>query len=310
LKSIKGDEMAIETVRRKRVRSSDDWQVYLFVLPAFLLFAAFVLFPLAASLYYGFTKWDGMAAPQWIGFDNYLRAFKDSIHLRSYLNATLYVLGTLIVEVGLGLIMAVLLNHDRPGFSFFRVMCFSPVVLSFVAAAILWTFVYDLRFGLLNAFLKSIGLSTLVQPWLANPNTALAAVTIVSGWKYAGFYMVIYLAALKRIPASLYEAAMLDGAGVVQRFFNITLPLLRETTLIALLLAITGGFAGFDLFFAMTNGQPFNATEIPTTWIIKQAFDAGQMGYGVALTVILMLVIGVISIVYLRLTRRGGTVEY
>jgi raffinose/stachyose/melibiose transport system permease protein len=301
--------MAIETTRQRK-GSSEEWQKYLFVLPAFLLFAAFVLFPLSASLYYGFTKWDGMAAPQWIGFDNYVRAFRDSIHLRSYLNATLYVLGTLIVEVSFGLVMAVLLNSDRPGFSFFRVMCFSPVVLSFVAAAILWTFVYDLRFGLLNAFLKSIGLSSLVQPWLANPNTALAAVTIVSGWKYAGFYMVIYLAALKRIPASLYEAAMLDGAGVIQRFFYITLPLLKETSLIALLLAITGGFAGFDLFFAMTNGQPFNATEIPTTWIIKQAFDASQMGYGVALTVILMLVIGVISVVYLRLTRRSDAIEY
>jgi raffinose/stachyose/melibiose transport system permease protein len=270
----------------------------------------FVLFPLAASLYYGFTRWDGMAPPEWIGFDNYVRAFRDSIHLRSYLNVTLYVLGTIIVEVAFGLIIAVLLNSNRPGFSFFRVMCFSPVVLSFVAAAILWTFVYDLRFGLLNGFLKWLGLSSLVQPWLANPNTALAAVTIVSGWKYAGFYMVIYLAALKRIPNSLYEAAMLDGAGVMQRFFNITLPLLKETTFIALLLAITGGFAGFDLFFAMTNGQPFNATEIPTTWIIKQAFDASQMGYGVALTVILMLVIGVISVVYLRLTRRGDAIEY
>jgi ABC-type sugar transport system permease subunit len=122
--------------------------------------------------------------------------------------------------------------------------------------------------------------------------------------------MVIYLAALKRIPLSLYEAAMLDGAGIVRRFLNITLPLLRETTMIALLLAITGGFAGFELFFAMTNGQPFNATEVPGTWIIKQAFDARQMGYGVALTVLMMLFIGIISLTYLRLARQGETVQY
>jgi raffinose/stachyose/melibiose transport system permease protein len=134
--------MAIE---RAKKGSSDEWQKYLFVLPAFLLFAVFVLFPLATSLYYGFTKWDGMAPPEWIGFDNYIRAFRDSIHLRSYVNVTLYVLGTIVVEVAFGLIIAVLLNSNRPGFSFFRVMCFSPVVLSFVAAAILWTFVYDLR---------------------------------------------------------------------------------------------------------------------------------------------------------------------
>ena len=295
---------------QKKVASSETWQSYLFILPALILFAAFVLLPIAASLYYGFTRWDGMARPEWIGFDNYIRAFRDSIHLRSYVNATLYVLGTLIVEVVVGLMMAVLLNSDRPGFSFFRVMCFSPVVLSMVAAAILWTFVYDFRFGLLNGFLKTIGLNNLIQPWLSNSATALIAVIIVSGWKYAGFYMVIYLAALKRIPTSLYEAAMLDGAGLFQQFWKITLPLLKETTYTALLLAITGGFAGFDLFFAMTNGQPFNATEVPGTWIIKQAFDAGQMGYGVALTVLMMLFIGVISIIYLRLTHRGDVLEY
>jgi ABC-type sugar transport system permease subunit len=296
--------------KQNKVRNSEAWQSYLFILPALILFAAFVLFPLVASLYYGFTRWDGMAQPEWIGFDNYIRAFRDEIHLRSYINVSLYVLGTLIVEVGVGLIMAVLLNSDRPGFSFFRVMCFSPVVLSMVAAAILWTFVYDLRFGLLNGFLKTVGLDSLVQPWLANSKTALLAVIIVSGWKYAGFYMVIYLAALKRIPTSLYEAAKLDGAGMMQQFWKITVPLLKETTYIALLLAITGGFAGFELFFAMTNGQPFNATEVPGTWIIKQAFDAGQMGYGVALTVLMMLFIGIISIVYLKLTHRGETLEY
>lgn len=296
--------------KQKKMRNSDAWQGYLFILPALILFATFVLFPLVASLYYGFTRWDGMTQPEWIGFENYIRAFGDKIHLRSYVNVTLYVLGTLIVEVGIGLIMAVLLNSDRPGFSFFRVMCFSPVVLSMVAAAILWTFVYDYRFGLLNGFLKTIGLANLVQPWLSNGNTALAAVIIVSGWKYAGFYMVIYLAALKRIPTSLYEAAKLDGAGMFQQFWKITVPLLKETTYIALLLAITGGFAGFELFFAMTNGQPFNATEVPGTWIIKQAFDGSQMGYGVALTVLMMLFIGIISIIYLRLTQRGETLEY
>jgi ABC-type sugar transport system permease subunit len=294
----------------KKIRNNEAWQSYLFILPALILFAAFVLFPLAASLYYGFTRWDGMSKPEWIGFANYIRAFNDDIHLRSYINVTLYVLGTLLVEVGIGLIMAVLLNSDRPGFSFFRVMCFSPVVLSMVAAAILWTFIYDLRFGLLNGFLKTIGLNSLVQPWLANPKTALLAVIIVSGWKYAGFYMVIYLAALKRIPISLYEAAKLDGAGMFQQFWKITVPLLKETTYTALLLAITGGFAGFELFFSMTNGQPFNATEVPGTWIIKQAFDAGQMGYGVALTVLMMLFIGIISITYLKLTQRGETLEY
>lgn len=288
----------------------EGWQAWLFVAPAALLFGVFVLFPLASSLYYGFTRWNGFSAPEWIGLTNYVRAFQDRIHLASYLHVTLYTLGTLIVEVAFGLVLAVLLNAKRPGFALFRVLCFSPVVLSMVAAGLLWTFVYDLRLGLLNSLLTDIGLGGLRQAWLANPNTALIAVTVVSGWKFAGFYMIIFLAALRRIPAALLEAAMLDGANAFQRFFRVTVPLLRETTVIAMLLAITGGLSGFDLFFTMTNGQPFNATEVPATWIIKQAFDRGAMGYGVALTVLMMLVVGVVSIVYLRLTRSSRVTQY
>lgn len=285
-------------------------QKYLFVLPALVLFGVFVLLPLGASFYYGFTRWDGLSAPHWAGFANYVRAFHDSIYLRSYMHVSLYVLGTLLVEVAFGLFMAVLLESNRPGFRLFRMLCFSPMVLSMVAAGLLWAFAYDLRFGLLNAFLKGIGLGGLTQAWLANPKTALAAVTVVSGWKFSGFYMVIFLAALKRIPASLQEAAMLDGANSFQRFFRITLPLLRETVLVALLLAIAEGLSAFDLFYTMTNGQPFNATEVPATWIIKQAFDHNQMGYGVALTVIMMLVVGIISLLYLGLTRSRRVTEY
>ena len=288
----------------------DELQKYLFVLPALLLFGAFVLLPLASSLYYGFTRWDGISPPEWVGLDNYLRAFSDTIYLRSYLHVTLYILGTIVVELAFGLVMAALLDSERPGYRLFRVLFFSPVVLSMVAAGLLWAFVYDFRVGLLNAFLGTIGLGAWANAWLADPRTALAAVTIVSGWKYAGFYMIIYLAALRRIPRTLNEAAVLDGAGPLQQFFRITLPLLRETTVVTLLLCITGGFAAFDLFFAMTNGQPFNATEIPTTWIVKQAFDRNQMGYGVALTVIMALVVGLVSIVYLRRTGRREAVEY
>jgi ABC-type sugar transport system permease subunit len=285
-------------------------QKYLFVLPAFALFAVFVLVPLGASFYYGFMHWDGLTAPHWAGLANYMRAFRDSIYLRSYVHVSLYVLGTLVVEVAFGLFMAVLLESNRPGFSLFRVLCFSPMVMSLVAAGLLWAFVYDLRFGLLNAFLEGIGLGGLAQAWLANPKTALAAVTIVSGWRFSGFYMVIFLAALKRIPASLREAAMLDGAGGFQLFFRITLPLLRETVMVAVLLAVAEGLSVFDLFYTMTNGQPFNATEVPATWIIKQAFDHNQMGYGVALTVLMLFAVGIISLLYLRLTRSQRVTEY
>ncbi len=283
---------------------------FLFVAPALVLYAAFVLWPLASSLYYSMTDWDGIGQARWIGFANFERAFNDKIHLASYLHVTLYILGTLVFEVSFGLFMAVLLDSDRPGFALLRALFFSPVVLSMSAAGVLWTFVFDYRTGIINAALKNLGLADWAQPWLAQPATALLCVMLVSGWKFAGLYMILFFAALRRIPRHLYEAARLEGAGSFWCFFKVTLPLLRQNVLVAVLLAVTGGFAGFDLFFTMTNGQPYNSTEVPATWIMKQAFDNDQLGYGIALTVILTLVVCLISLVYLRFAERGHVVEY
>lgn len=283
---------------------------FLFVAPALVLYAAFVLWPLASSVYYSMTDWDGIGQARWIGFANFERAFNDKIHLASYLHVTLYILGTLVFEVSFGLFMAVLLDSDRPGFALLRALFFSPVVLSMSAAGVLWTFVFDYRTGIINAALKNLGLADWAQPWLAQPATALLCVMLVSGWKFAGLYMILFFAALRRIPRHLYEAARLEGAGSFWCFFKVTLPLLRQNVLVAVLLAVTGGFAGFDLFFTMTNGQPYNSTEVPATWIMKQAFDNDQLGYGIALTVILALVVCLISLVYLRFAERGHVVEY
>lgn len=281
-----------------------------FVAPAFLLFGLFVLLPLASSVYYAFTEWNGYAAPTWVGLQNFRRALNDPVHLASYLHVSLYILGTLVLEVSFGLVMAVILNSDRFGFSVMRGMFFSPMVLSMTAAGVLWAFVLDYRLGLLNSVLRGLGLADWALPWLSESATALVAIMFVSGWRFAGFYMIIFFAALRRIPRNIYEAATLDGASPVRQFATITLPLLRQQMLTCVLLAITGGFAGFDLFFAMTNGGPFNATEVPATWIIRQGFDNNQLGYATAMTVILAVVVLVVAVLYLRLTERGDHVRY
>ncbi len=282
----------------------------LFVAPALLLFGLFVLLPLASSVFYAFTNWSGFAEPEWVGLANFRRALADPVHLASYLHVTLYILGTLVLEVSFGLVMAVVLNSDRMGFALMRGMFFSPMVLSMTAAGVLWAFVLDYRLGLLNSVLRGLGLEDWALPWLSQGSTALIAIMFVSGWRFAGFYMIIFFAALRRIPRNLYEAATLDGAGPVRQFFTITLPLLRSQMLTCILLAITGGFAGFDLFFTMTNGGPFNATEVPATWIIRQGFDNNQLGYATAMTVILAVVVLCISVVYLRLTERNDAIRY
>lgn len=282
----------------------------LFVAPALLLFGLFVLLPLASSVWYAFTEWSGYAAPKWVGLQNFHRALTDPVHLSSYLHVTLYILGTLVLEVSFGLVMAVVLNSDRFGFSIMRGMFFSPMVLSMTAAGVLWAFVFDYRLGLLNSVLRSLGLTDWALPWLSESSTALIAIMFVSGWRFAGFYMIIFFAALRRIPRNIYEAATLEGASPLRQFFTITLPLLRQQVLTCVLLAITGGFAGFDLFFTMTNGGPFNATEVPATWIIRQGFDNNQLGYATAMTVILAVVVLIVAALYLRLTEKGDHVRY
>jgi len=282
---------------------------YLFIIPAFAFFLIFLLIPAIESIYYSFFQWDGLGKPLWVGIGNYVRAFKDEILHLSFINNILYIVGTLVVEVAFGLLAALVLNRKYPLFRLFRIMFFTPMVLNMVAVGLLWNLIYDPNFGVLNAILKSIGLSYMTKAWLGDPSTALAAVTIVSGWRYAGFYMMIFYAALQRIPKELYEAARIDGASRWVEVTKITLPLLRETVVLSILICVTGGFSAFALFYTMTNGQPYHRTEIMTTWIIKQAFDRSNMGYGAALTVFLVILVITFSIIYLNRTKRK-VVEY
>jgi raffinose/stachyose/melibiose transport system permease protein len=296
--------------RGGEARIASGWANLAFALPALLLFGTFVLLPLSTSLWFAFTSWNGFTAPEFVGLGNFRRALRDTVHLWSYVHVVIYILGTLLLEVTFGLVMAVLLNSDRMGFGLMRGLFFTPMILSMTAAGVLWTFVLDYRLGLLNAVLTSLGLEDWTRPWLSEPQTALIAIIFVSGWRFAGFYMIIFFAALRRIPRSIYEAATLDGAGPVRQFFTITLPLLRAQMLTCILLAITGGFAGFDLFFTLTNGGPFNATEVPATWIIRQGFDNNELGYATALTVILAAVVLAVALLYMRLTERLDVPRY
>lgn len=283
---------------------------YLFVAPALLWFGAFVLVPLLQSLYYGFTQWNGVADPVWIGIANYRAALRDTVFRISFVNNLLYIAATLLVEVAFGFGAALLLGRKEREFGLLRTLFFSPMVLSMVAVGILWNFAYDHYFGIVNGALRALGLGGLARPWLADPSTALWAVSLVSGWRYAGFYMAIFHAALQRIPPNLLEAASIDGAHGWAQIRYIVLPLLRQSTLTSVLICVTGGFAAFDLFYTMTNGGPYHATEIMSTWVIKVAFDRNMLGYGVSLTVIMGILVVLVSLPLLTALRKEGFLEY
>jgi raffinose/stachyose/melibiose transport system permease protein len=285
----------------KPTRSITPW---LFLAPALLVFGFAVLVPMVATFGYSFTEWNGFGPMTFVGLDNYLKVATDPLFRDSFIHVCIYIAATLVLEVAVGLGLAGIISA-RAGGLWFRVAIFTPVMLPMVVVAILWSFVYNPDFGLVNATLAAVGLEELQRIWLGDTSTALLAVSVVSGWVYAGFYMMIFHAAFRQIPAEAVEAGRLDGAGEWDLFRRVKVPMIRNAVWVGVLLCVTGGFQGFDLFFVLTNGGPYGATEIPTTLLVKTVFRNGEVGYGSAMAVVLTAIVLAVGVAYARLQRRG-----
>jgi raffinose/stachyose/melibiose transport system permease protein len=267
------------------------------------MFGFAVLLPMVLTFGYSFTEWNGFGPMTFVGLDNYLAAATDPIFRGSFVHVCLYIAATLVLEVLVGLALAGIVSAAT-GRLWFRVAIFAPVMLPMVVVAVLWSFVYNPDFGLVNATLGAVGLEQLQRVWLGDPATALAAVSVVSGWVYAGFYMMIFYAAFRQIPHEVLEAGRLDGAGEWALFRRIKVPMIRSVLWVGVLLCITGGFQGFDLFFVLTNGGPYGATEIPTTYLVKTVFRNGEVGYGSAMAIVLTVIVLGVGLAYSRIARR------
>jgi raffinose/stachyose/melibiose transport system permease protein len=277
---------------------------WLFLAPGLAVFGAAVLLPMLLTVGYSFTEWNGFGPMTWVGLDNYTAAIGDKLFRDSFVHVVIYIAATIVLEVGVGLALAGLITMRGAGM-WFRVAIFVPVMLPMVAIAVLWRFVYNPDFGLINGALEAFGLDDFTRIWLGDPQTALLAISVVSGWVYAGFYMVIFYAAFRQIDEEIVEAARLDGAGEWALFRRVKVPMIRGATGVAILLCVTGGFQGFDLFFVLTNGGPYGSTEIPTTLLVKTVFRNADVGYGSAMAVLLTgLVVG-IGLIYMRGQGRG-----
>lgn len=284
---------------------------YLFVAPSVLLFSLTILIPIVLTFAFSFYDWNGFGKMTFTGFDNYVRAFHDRIYLLSYWHIFIYIVLTVVLEVLCGLVLAGLITMNRRGSGLFRVAFFTPVMLPMIVVSYLWKFVYNSDFGLLNAVLNGIGLESWTRVWLGNPHYAIYAVTFVSGWVYAGYYMTIFYAGIQRIPNDIYESAYLDGATNWDIFFKIKIPMIRDLVDVAIMLCVLGGFQAFDLFYVMTNGGPYNSTEIVTTYVVKVVFNNMSIGYGSALAVMMSIVIAIIGIATNKLKKKeSGPLEY
>lgn len=276
---------------------------YLYIAPAFILYAAFNLLPLGQGVNTSFYDWDGITPGTWVGLHNYTGFFTDPAIRSGYLHVLELMIFYAFLPIVLGLFLAALLSRIRiRGLTFFRMLLFLPLVITDIVTAVAWTWVYDTH-GPLNTVMRTVGLGHLIpsQGWLGDFNTALPAVGVFGLWGQFGFCLILFLAGVMKIPASLYEAARVDGANAVREFFAVTLPGLRYELQVVLVLSVIGTLDTFDEIYVLTAGGPGTATTVPAYLVWRRAFQSGQVGSAAALGITLMLIIFAVTYAINRL---------
>jgi len=284
------------------------WTPYLFITPMLVGLFIFRLGPVVVALFAGFTRWNIQTPPQFLGLDNYAEAIQSPIFWQVSKNTLFFILMFVPGVMAFALIMALMLNQKLRGIAFFRGLYFMPYITAMVAVAMVWNWIFATRFGVLNYFLSHfLGISN-PPAWLADKHWALAALVIVSVWKSAGFQMMIFLAGLQGIPASMYEAAQIDGANWRNQLFRITLPLLSPVIFFVFIITVIAAFKTFDVTYAMTGGGPNYASTTLAYFIYQNAFVYGRMGYASALSFFLLLLVGFVT--WLSFTMKDRWVDY
>lgn len=284
--------------RRRRRRETASF--FLFVSPWIIGFLVFTLIPMAMSLYYSFTDWDVLTPAEWVGLDNYTGLFEDPLFFQSIKVTVAYTLITVPVGVLLSLLVAILLNFEGRGVSFLRTMFYVPAVLSGVVVALLWQWIFNTRYGLLNGILALFGITG--PRWLSDPNWVMLAMVIMSVWSIGGG-IIMYLAGLQAIPQDLYEAARLDGAGFWSRLWHITLPSMSPLILFLFLTSLIGTLQTFTQAYVMTAGGPDNATLFYAYYLYQNGMTYKKMGKACAMGWLFFLGTSVLSFAVLKVSR-------
>jgi multiple sugar transport system permease protein len=274
--------------RRSRVRSHDG-AGYAFIAPWLIGFFAFTLFPIAASLYFAFTDYDILTPPRWVGLANFRRMFlEDARYLQSVTVTLFYVAVAVPLRLAFALVVAMLLNTHRRGVSVYRAAYYAPsVVAGSVAVAVMWRQVFGTE-GVVNAGLAILGIPPV--RWLGHPDVAIWTLITLAVWQF-GSPMLVFLAGLRQIPAELYEAAAIDGAGPGARFRHITLPMLSPVTFFNLVMQTITGFMVFTQALIVTGGGPMDTTLFYALYLYRRAFESFEMGYASAMAWVLLLVV-------------------
>lgn len=271
---------------------------YLFILPGLALLLLFVYYPIVQNLRYSVLNWELFSgSKEFVGFNNYVKMFRSEAFWVAFRNNLLYIVISLVFQVGFSLVLAAILENMkwRKLSTVYRTAFFIPSLISLTVIGLLFTFVFQPQ-GILNGFLRMIGLENLARGWLGDEATAIFAVIAVSQWKSIGYTMMLLIVAIQRIPMDIMEASRLDGASKIQIFFHITVPMIRNTILMIMIITTSGGFLVFNEVYVITNGGPYGSSEVLSTILYKNAFVHGNIGYASAIGNIILVFSAVLAL--------------
>jgi len=296
-------KLKIPSLSKTKKRSDYFW-AYCMIAPTMIGLTIFYLWPIIQTIYFSFTEWGAFGQYEWTGLDNYRRMLEDSNLLQSFKNTGIYIVFTVPIGIFLSILIAVLLNQKIKGKSVYRTLYFLPVITMPAAIAMVWRWLYNSDYGLLNYLLSIFGIKG--PQWVSDPKIALYSIIVVAIWSGLGYNMVIFLSGLQGIPKSYYEAAEIDGAGPVKVFFKITLPLLSPVIFFVTIMSFIGAFQVFDLIFMMI-GKSSTALENTQSIVYlfyQHAFVLNDKGYAAAIAVLLLIIILIITAIQMVLQKK------
>lgn len=285
--------------KNQLLRKRDGASAVIFLTPTVIIFVTFILFPVIFSFYLSFQEWNMFSSEAtFVGLDNYAKMFQSEEFWSVLKNTAFFTLGTVPLNMALALMVAIALNKKIRGKKFLRTAFFAPVIISPVAAAVIWRWIYDPNYGLLNYGISLFGVDSI--NWLNDETAAMFALIIMGVWKTFGINMVLFSAGLQGIPETYYEAADIDGAGKWSKFWKITVPMLAPTTFFIMIMSMISSFQVFDLVYVLTSGGPLGSTKVFVFFVYEYAFKFFEMGYASAAAYILFLILIVLTMIQVR----------
>ncbi len=294
--------MKASTIKVQRASRHATWLAVLWTAPALAFYALFALVPMVIAVYLSLVSWNGLSAMKWVGLQNWIALFSDSVTGHSIILTVEIMILSWIIQTPISLLLGVFMAGRQRYRAVLSVFYFVPLLFSSVAIGLTWFSILDPNFGLVNAALRAIGLSSLAGGWLGDPNRAFSVITALIAWQFIPFHSLLYLAGARQIPNELYEAAEIDGAGRLDKLFSITIPQLRYTVITSSTLILTGSLTYFDIIWVTTQGGPGYATRILPLQMYITAFPNEMIGYGSMLAVVLAVAGIVLSLILLKFT--------